>query len=78
MATGSLLGKADSTLVQGSFKEALANVPGDMSQIYQKREANIKALTEGIQEAWDSQFEAYNAFETRIIDASDLALMNTL
>ena len=73
-----LLGKADPTLVQGAAVVAQANIPGDMTKIYEKREANIKALTMGIQAAWDSQFEAYNAFETRIIDASDLAITNTL
>ena len=73
-----LLGKADPTLVQGAAVVAQANIPGDMTKIYEKREANIKALTMGIQAAWDSQFKAYNAFATRIIDASDLALTNTL
>ena len=32
-----LLGKADSTLVQGAYNVAAANVPGDMSQIYKSR-----------------------------------------
>lgn len=50
-----LLGKADPTLVKGAYAVAAANVPGDMSKIYQKREENIKALTEGIQSAWDKR-----------------------
>jgi len=73
-----LLGKADSTLVQGAYNVAAANVPGDMSKIYKQREKNIKDLTEGIQKAWDSQFEAYNALETRITEGSDLAIANVL
>ena len=63
-----LLGKADPTLVKGAYTVAAANVPGDMSQIYKQREKNIKDLTEGIQAAWDSQFEAYNALEMRITE----------
>lgn len=73
-----LLGKADSTLVQGAYKVAAANMPGDMSQIYKQREQNVKKLTESIQKAWDNQFEAYNALETRITEASDLAIANVL
>ena len=52
MATGSLLGKADTTLVQGALKEAMADVPADMSKVYTKREENLKAFTEGLNEAW--------------------------
>ena len=74
----SLLGKADPTLVKGAFAVAQADVPRDMSHIYNQREENIKAFTEGMQQAWDSQFEAYNAFETRIQEKSDLAIANTL
>jgi len=73
-----LLGKADPTLVKGAYAVAASNVPGDMSQIYKQREKNIKDLTEGIQAAWDSQFEAYNALEMRITEGSDLAIANTL
>lgn len=73
-----LLGRADATLVQAAKDMAMADVPADMSGIYAKRAANLKTFTKGIQAAWDSQFEAYNAFETRIINASDLALTNTL
>ena len=51
----SLLGKADQTLVKGAFAVAESNIPGDMSQIYEQRAANIKALTEGIQSAWDKR-----------------------
>ena len=74
----SLLGKADPTLVKGAYAVAQADVPGDMSQVYKDREANIKALTKGIQAAWDSQFEAYNAYETRMVEKSDVAIANVL
>ena len=73
-----LLGKADPTLVKGAYAVAAANIPGDMSEIYKQREANIKTLTEGIQKAWDSQFEAYNALEASITEQSDVAYQNTL
>ena len=73
-----LLGKADPTLVKGAYAVAQADVPGDMSQVYKDREANIKALTKGIQAAWDSQFEAYNAYETRMVEKSDVAIANVL
>ena len=74
----SLLGRADATLVQAAKDMAMADVPADMSGIYAKRAENLQAFSEGIQEAWDSQFEAFNAYETRMLDKSDLVLANGL
>ena len=56
----SLLGKADPTLVRGAFMEAAADVPLDLSDIYTKREANLKAFTEGLQKAWGDLSKAYD------------------
>jgi len=44
----SLLGKADSTLVAASFKAAKADVPKDLSSVYEKREEAFKTFQEGI------------------------------
>ena len=78
MATGSLLGKADATLVAGSYREAMADVPADMSKVYEKREKTLKEFTTEVNKIWEKQFEDYKAFETRIIDKSDLALTNVI
>ena len=78
MATGSLLGKADATLVQGAFREAMADVPADMSGVYEKREKTLKDFTTEVNKIWEKQFEEYKAFETRITDKSNLALTNAL
>ncbi len=49
MATGgSLLGKADATLVSAAFREGSSNVQKDLSDIYTKREEAFKTFQEGI------------------------------
>ena len=35
--TTSLMGKADSSLVSASFKEAMADVPADLKDVYDKK-----------------------------------------
>jgi len=74
----SLLGKADPTLVQGAFREAMADVPADMSKVYAKREKTLEDFTTEVNKIWEKQFEDYKAFETRIIDKSDIAITNAL
>ena len=49
MATGgSLMGKADATLVQAAFREGSSNVQKDLSDVYTKREEAFKTFQEGI------------------------------
>ena len=74
----SLLGKADPTLVRGAFMEAAADVPLDLSDIYTKREANLKAFTEGLQKAWGDMFKAYDDQKQRIGDSASVAFDNML
>ena len=74
----SLLGKADATLISAARSEAMANVPLDMSDVYEKREKNLKDFTTEVNKIWDKQFEEYKAFETRITDKSDVAITNAL
>ena len=53
-----LLGKADPTLVQGSRVYAQANIPGDMSAIYTKREGTQKKwmdFAQEVQTEWDNK-----------------------
>jgi hypothetical protein len=51
MATtgGSLIGKADSTLVSAAFKEGESNVPADLKSVYDKREQAFKTFGEGME-----------------------------
>ena len=45
MATGgSLMGKADATLVQAAFREGSSNVQKDLSDVYTKREEAFKTF----------------------------------
>ena len=74
----SLLGKADPTLVRGAFMEAAADVPLDLSDIYTKREANLKAFTEGLQKAWGDLSKAYDDQKQRISDSAGIAFDNML
>ena len=55
----SLIGKADSTLVQGSFREAAANVPLDRGPIYAAQIENVKTFQGIVQKAFDTQFADY-------------------
>ena len=50
MATtgGSLMGKADTTLVSAAFREGSTNVQKDLSDVYTKREKAFKTFQEGI------------------------------
>ena len=49
MATGgSLMGKADTTLVSAAFREGQSNVQKDLGDVYTKREASFKTFQKGI------------------------------
>tara|TARA_R110002020_G_scaffold187089_4_gene385206 strand:+ start:2896 stop:4671 length:1776 start_codon:yes stop_codon:yes gene_type:complete len=55
----SLLGKADPTLVQGSFREATANIPLNRGPIYATQVENVKMFQDTIQKAYNMQFADY-------------------
>ena len=57
---GSLFGRADATLVSAAFKEAEANLPEDLTAVYEKREQNLEDFSKGIQEAFDIYYADYN------------------
>ena len=52
---GSLLGKADTTLVQGSFREAAADRPANLSGLYQRRADKFDDFLGMVSEAFDTQ-----------------------
>ncbi len=52
---GSLLGKADATLVQGSFREAAADRPVNLSGLYQRRADKFDDFLGMVSEAFDTQ-----------------------
>ena len=55
----SLLGKADATLVAGSYREAMADVPADMSKVYAKREQTLKDFTTEVNKIWEKRGIVY-------------------
>ncbi len=66
-STGSLMGKADASLVAASFKEAMADVPADLKDVYDKNEEAFKTFSEGIDELYKTitKEEREKAKETR-------------
>ena len=52
MATGSLLGRADTTLVQGAFKASAANAPADLSGIHERLAQAHSKTMKSIGDAW--------------------------
>ena len=51
----SLLGKADSTIVQAAFNESLADVPADLSDLHQRRAEGFDDFLGMMNEAFDTQ-----------------------
>ena len=51
----SLLGKADSTLISAARSEAMADVPADLSDIYEKRADNFSDFVDMITEQFDKK-----------------------
>ena len=64
----SLLGKADSTLVQGAFNAALADVPHDLSDVYDTQAETMKSFMKDLTAAWDSLNSEYNDLENALTD----------
>ena len=66
-STGGLMGKADSTLVAASFKEAMADVPADLKDVYDKNEEAFKIFSESVDQLYKevTKEEREKAKETR-------------
>jgi len=52
MATGSLLGRADPTLVKAATDAAMANVPVDISKIHERISKSHAAAMKSIGQSW--------------------------
>ena len=52
MATGSLLGRADASLVKAATDAAMANVPMDVSRIHERMMRSHKGMMESIGKSW--------------------------
>ena len=61
------MGKADSTLVAASFKEAMADVPADLKDVYDKNEEAFKIFSESVDQLYKevTKEEREKAKETR-------------
>ena len=46
------MGKADSTLVAASFKEAMADVPADLKDVYDKNEEAFKIFSDSVDQLY--------------------------
>jgi len=63
----SLMGKADASLVAASYREAMANKPADLKDVYEKNEEAFKTFSEGIDKLYKTitKEEREAAKETR-------------
>jgi hypothetical protein len=60
MATGSLLGKADATLVSAAEKQAAANVPSDLGEIYKGEAVTAELFQQEINTFFDDLYAEHN------------------
>jgi len=74
MATGSLLGKADSNLVQGAFRSEMANVGRDMGGVYKLQAENVGNLQTAIQDIFYATNKSNNDLYNEIKEKSGLIL----
>ena len=74
MATGSLLGKADSNLVQGAFRSEMANVGRDMGSVYAMQAENIGNLQTAIQDIFYATNKSNNDLYNDVKEKSSLIL----
>ena len=65
----SLLGKADSTLVQASLSQARANVPSDLSEIYKLEADTVDMFTQGVTTYFDVLHQDHNKLKDELIDS---------
>ncbi len=76
MATkgGSLLGKADSTLAQMSYREAMADVAPDLKSVYQEEMLTQAMFEKGVQDHFDTLYADNNALSKELEDATAKAM----
>ena len=72
----SLIGRADTTLVQGAYKTALSNVGLDMSKIYEQEVADIKAFGEAFNDIVYATNKSNNDLFAEIKEGSAEMLAN--
>ena len=71
---GGLLGRADSTLVQGALKAELANIAPDMQGIYKMQAENVGNLQTAIQDIFYATNKSNNDLYNEIKEQSSLIL----
>jgi len=73
-----LLGKADQTLVKGAYSVAKANLPGDMSGVYDQRAKNMEGLMAGISTVWEELNSEWNDRQNALSTKGDAVYENVL
>jgi len=76
MATGSLLGKADSTLVQGAFRSEMANVGRDMGGVYAMQAENVKNFQTALSNVFYAMDKSNNELTAEVKELSSQVLSN--
>ncbi len=76
MATGSLLGKADSTLVQGAFRSEMANVGRDMGGVYAMQAENVKNFQTALSNVFYAMNKSNNELTAEVKELSSQVLSN--
>ena len=71
---GSLLGKADSTLVGMSYRQAMADVTPDLKQVYKDEVLNQAMFEKGVQDHFDALYADNNALADELKAATTKAM----
>ena len=74
MATGSLLGKADATLVGMSYRQAMADVMPDLGQVYKDEVLTQAMFEKGVQDYFDTLHADNNALADELKAATTKAM----
>jgi len=69
MAKGSLIGKADSTVVSAAYRAAIANVPKDNLEALKITREAYKSTMDTIEGIWQSRLEDYEATNQDLTDS---------
>jgi len=72
----SLLGKADSTLAQMSYREAMADVAPDLKSVYQAEVLNQALFQKGVEDHFDKLYADNNLLADQLKEATTLAMAN--
>ena len=70
--TGSLLGRADTTLVQGSFREAAADRPADLTKLYERKADKFGEFLDMVGSAFDTKTQADKDREDQYTELQEL------